>query len=128
MKTMYAITHINKDGMRQLSFANQGRNHYETREGAEAALANLLSANSADTLKMYNDSLEVRPVECYDHGDAVGIYFGTRIEEAVRSFARAGRVPTVTDLKNVGFSRGEIEAAVGAGRLKWRRDGNVEMA
>lgn len=81
MKTMYAITHINGDGMRQLTFANQGRNHHETREGAEEALANLLSANSADTLKMFNDSLEVRAVECYDHGDAVGIYFDTGKEK-----------------------------------------------
>ena len=29
MKTRYAITHIGRDGLRKLTFANQGRNHYD---------------------------------------------------------------------------------------------------
>ena len=41
MKTLFAITHVNKDGMRTLTFANQGRNHYETADKAFAAMREL---------------------------------------------------------------------------------------
>lgn len=76
MKTMYAITHVDKDGLRTLTFANQGRNHYETEKAARKHL-NAIHANN-DVHAIWGDAadtLEVRPVECYDHGDAVGIYF-----------------------------------------------------
>src|SRR3972149_6050752 len=83
MKTMYAITHINKDGMRTLSRANQGRNHFDTAEEARAALETTLKNNSLDTLesiygKVGATSMEVRPVRCYDHGDAMEIYFDNK--------------------------------------------------
>lgn len=74
----FAITHINRDGLRTLSFANQGRNHFDTREAAEEHLAAVKKNNSIFTLHhLYGDvdKMEVREVECYLHGDATGIYF-----------------------------------------------------
>ena len=73
-KTMYAITHVGRDGLRTLTRANQGRNHFETREAAERYLAAMLANNSPDTLRDF-PQMEVRPVKCYEHGDAVGVYF-----------------------------------------------------
>lgn len=82
MKTMFAITHVNRDGMRQLSRANQGRCHFTTeveasrylelfkQNNAQTSLAQIYGAQSVGTFA-------VRPVECYDHGDAKGIYFDT---------------------------------------------------
>ena len=78
MKIMYAITHKHRNGFRTLSFANQGRNHFNTREEAVNRLKAMLLNNSKDTLiSVYGniDSFEVRPIECYDHGDAKRIYF-----------------------------------------------------
>ena len=72
MKIMYAITHVNKDGMRTLALANQGRYHYATWEDAERAL-DLLREGLVNKVGL-ND-LEIRAVECYSHGDAIGIWF-----------------------------------------------------
>ncbi len=75
---MYAITHINKDGMRTLSRPNQGRNHFTTEYEAKKALADMLKNNSRSTLvSIFGDvdSMEVRPVLCYHHGDAKGVWF-----------------------------------------------------
>ena len=79
-QTLFAITHIDKDGLRRLTFANEGRNHYANKRDAEdylrainkntgnERLAQIFGAQSLNTFK-------VLPVECYWHGDAVGIYF-----------------------------------------------------
>jgi hypothetical protein len=80
MKTLYAITHIDKDGMRTLTRANQGRNHFETTEEAQHAIDMMIANNPKDSLESIwgpnaVNSLEVRPTLCYDHGDAVAIYF-----------------------------------------------------
>lgn len=76
MKTLYAITHVNsKLGLRQLTFANQGRNHFETPAAAQEHLDAVGPQLREKVLGQDADTLEVRPVECYDHGDAVGIYF-----------------------------------------------------
>jgi hypothetical protein len=77
-KIMYALTYRGENDLRTLMRANQGRNHFETEEAANEYLAAVLSNNSADTLKMF-PFLEVRPVECYMHGDAVGCNFGFEI-------------------------------------------------
>jgi hypothetical protein len=74
MKTLFAITHVNKQGRRTLTFANQGRNHYATAEAANTAMRDYepdLRARMGDAA----DSLQVRAVQCYDHGDAVGVWF-----------------------------------------------------
>lgn len=74
-KQMFAITHVNADGMRGLTFANQGRNHHETREAAQAYLDAVAPSLREKVLGALADSLEVREVECYAHGDAVGVWF-----------------------------------------------------
>lgn len=71
----YAITHICDNGMRTLTFANQGRHHYETRELAEEALKLFEPSLRAKILGARADTLEVREVDCYDHGDAKGVWF-----------------------------------------------------
>ena len=80
MKTLYAITHIDAHGMRALWRPNQGRNHYATIEQAEEALALFKTNNSPDRLGKY---MQVRPVQCYDHGDAMGVYFDSPVLEIV---------------------------------------------
>ncbi len=73
----FAITHLAKDGLRTLAFANQGQHHYDTRELAESAL---LVMRSSLQYRLGLVALEVREVECYPHGDAVGIYFETNYQ------------------------------------------------
>ena len=71
----FAITHKNGQGMRTLTFANQGRHHFDTRTEAEAALKSIEPSLRAKVLGSLADTLEVREVDCYDLGDAKGIYF-----------------------------------------------------
>lgn len=79
MKTRYAITHINREGFRQLSLTNQGRNHFDTHDAAKTYLVAMIQNNSgktiADTFGPWPETLDVRPVECWDHGDAKAFYF-----------------------------------------------------
>jgi hypothetical protein len=74
MRTRFVITLISKQsGLRVLAFGNQGRYHHDSRQAAEDWLA----AMREDPRSMQNvlgdqpDTLEVREVECYDHGDAI---------------------------------------------------------
>lgn len=72
----FAVTHINKDGMRTLSFGNQGRNHYDTFEDAAMMIDAMRRNNSPERIAQFYgtpDTLEVRDA----HGDAKGIYFNT---------------------------------------------------
>lgn len=66
--TRYALTHVNREGMRQLTRANR-----------EAfLLANTIACLESAYGKQAVGTFEVRPVQCYtsgDAGDAVGIYF-----------------------------------------------------
>jgi hypothetical protein len=76
MKTLYAITHVGPNGLRRLTFANQGRRHYATAAEAEQVLEifrgplGLRQVLTESEMK----TLAVRAVQCYDHGDAIGIY------------------------------------------------------
>lgn len=79
-KTLFALTHVNEYGHRRLTRANQGRNHFETKEKGEEYLATFLKNNSQERLdsvfgKCSAGTFEIRPVLCYHHGDAKGIYF-----------------------------------------------------
>lgn len=68
-------THDNDPEYRVLAFANQGRNHYDTREQVEQALRSVQQNNSPERLKEFKlDQARVDEVECYHHGDAIGIY------------------------------------------------------
>ncbi len=76
MPIRYAITHINsKLGLRQLTLPNQGRHHFDDKDEAQGALEALKPGLKEKILGADADTLEVRPVDCYDHGDAKGIYF-----------------------------------------------------
>ena len=81
--TRYVITHINKQGMRTLASAAQGRNTFETQEQAEAYLRLLLTHNPEERLKqIYGLPLEVRPCPCYPvHFDPQTVWFD--VPEAV---------------------------------------------
>ncbi len=73
--TRYAVTAIGKDGLRSLCLPNQGRNHFDSKEAAEAWLAAFVGRHRDLLAHGRPETLEVRPVECYLHGDAVGVYF-----------------------------------------------------
>jgi len=78
--TRFALTHVNKDGMRTLTRRNIGASHWDRRDDADAYLAVFLVNNTESTLDSVfgvqaRGTYEIRPVECYPHGDAVRIYF-----------------------------------------------------
>lgn len=72
----WAITIPTDDpGYRVLAFPNQGRNHYDTEEKAEQGLKDLQQNNTPECLKQFKlDQARIDQVECYHHGDAIGIY------------------------------------------------------
>jgi hypothetical protein len=70
----YALTNLNKDGQRVLTFANQGRNHYDTRQEAQALLDLFKEDLRARVLDNRADTLEVHAIECYENGDAKSIF------------------------------------------------------
>lgn len=77
MQTRYAITHVDyKTGLRRLTLPNQGRNHEATRAAAEDRLGCLRGPDGLCRILNPQEFLTLRvdPFECYDHGDAVGIY------------------------------------------------------
>lgn len=114
MKTRYAITKINTYGLRVLAFANQGRNHFDTKAKAEAHLAAVLKNNSADTLRsVYGDTTKMRvdPVECYDHGDAVGTVVGKQKAYIAKFKGReVGAIGIFHQIQDVAFGDNEEEA------------------
>ena len=86
MKTLYALTHI-KDGVRQLTRTNRSDSHFETEEKGKEYLKAFLLNNSEELLKQVFGpecigTFEIRPVKCYNNGDAMEIYFDT--EEYLR--------------------------------------------
>ena len=71
----YVITAIKTSGMRELAFDN---NHYNihTKKEANKKLKLLLKNNSSERIEeLVGIDLEVRPVECYEGGDAKQRYF-----------------------------------------------------
>ena len=89
MKIRYAITCVNKDGYRELAFANQGRNHFDDRDSAKLHLEMTLKHNDEKTLKsVYGDisKMRVDEVECYDHGDAIRVILGEDKEFKMHAF------------------------------------------
>jgi len=67
-------TTLDKDGVRVMAFANQGRHHYDTREAAEAWIAE--ARHSFEGRIENPESIEAAAVECYDNGDAKRTVFG----------------------------------------------------
>ena len=78
----YAITHLHRDGTRALTFANQGRNHFDKKADAEQKLAALIQNNDTKRLEQLFGwqalgTFAVSEIDCYtsgDAGDATGIY------------------------------------------------------
>ncbi len=73
----FVITHVNdKDGLRRLTFAKDGRDTYETREAADAALVAFRGPRGLPKVLSVAElaTLLVLDVECYDHGDPVAYY------------------------------------------------------
>lgn len=79
MKVRYVPTHIGSDGLRRGSRANQGRNHFDTRKDAEAWIAGVSASNQEGLKALVGQgdpkSCRVDAAFCYDHGDALGIYY-----------------------------------------------------
>jgi hypothetical protein len=77
MKTMYAITHQYSPISRTLTFGNDGRNHFDTLEEAEAALE--LYKGPSGLCKVLTpkqmETLKVIAITCYNHGDSVDTVF-----------------------------------------------------
>jgi hypothetical protein len=75
----YVVTHIDKNGMRTLCGAAQGRFTQATPEEAQQHLDAMLQNNRIEGDRLagvYGLPLEVRPVKCYPrHFDPMGIYF-----------------------------------------------------
>lgn len=66
--TRYVGTYINRDGMRTLMTAAQGRHTHETESQAKAWLDAVTTNNGGDTLRqVWGDDprFEVRPCRCY---------------------------------------------------------------
>lgn len=80
MRKRYAVTFIGRDGLRTFVRCNQGRDHFDTPAEAHEWMRAALSDNSAKRLNELYDgptgvaSFAVSPIDCYDHGDAVGCY------------------------------------------------------
>lgn len=77
--TKFNISFINKHGDRVLLGTNQGRFFKETREEAEKALQSMLTPeNEGRWRDIYGEqavgTFRVDPFECYENGDATGIY------------------------------------------------------
>lgn len=72
--TRYAITHLDRDGVRQITFGSSARNTYPTEVEATQHLRAVTGNNSANTLRqVYGphvlDTFKVMPVNCYPSGD-----------------------------------------------------------
>lgn len=72
----YVVTHVNKDGMRTLAKAMQGRYTYATPEEAQQWIDQAIAANGDRLAEFYGLPLQVRPVECYPvHFDPMTCWF-----------------------------------------------------
>jgi len=76
---LFNITCVAKDGRRTLCGPNQGRYFKATRAGAEQALRDTMANTGEDRLveiygKQSRGTFRVDAFDCYDHGDAKGIY------------------------------------------------------
>jgi hypothetical protein len=77
--TRYVVTYVNRDGMRTLAFAAQGRDTFETEAAATTYMHAVTAGNSADAIKQAwgeNPRFEVRPCQCWPgHFDPQSIWF-----------------------------------------------------
>jgi hypothetical protein len=79
MKTRFALTMVNPDGLRVLARPNQAHLHFDTPDLAQQHLADTLRVNSDSILRSFcgdPSKLRVDPIECYDNGDAIRSIIG----------------------------------------------------
>jgi hypothetical protein len=78
--TRYVATYVNRDSMRTLMGAAQGRFTYASAEAAQRWIDAVTAINSADTIRQVwgdNPQFEVRPCPCYPgHFDPQTVWFG----------------------------------------------------
>lgn len=80
MNVRYVISHIDKDGLRKMTRAQQGRNTHATPEEATEYLEAFLQSNTKPTLAgVYGSqalgTFKVSAIECWSgHNDPKGIY------------------------------------------------------
>lgn len=99
MNIRYVISHINRDGMRKMTYAIQGRNTLGSKEEAQKLLQDFLN-NNYDALlsECYGSqalgTFEVSAVECYDeHNDPKGCW--------IQDTLNPGQVCLVGKIKNL---------------------------
>jgi len=84
--TRYVATYVNREGIRTLMTAAQGRNTYASAEAAQAWIDAVTANNGVDTIKrVWGDhpQFDVRPCPCYPgHFDPQTVWFGEWIEPA----------------------------------------------
>jgi hypothetical protein len=79
MRTLYQTTFVNRDGVRLMLGANQGRRMFADLDSAEMFLKDLLRNTGEERLSdIYGPqsigTFRTDAFECYDNGDAVSIY------------------------------------------------------
>ncbi len=93
----YVVSYINKDGMRRMMSAAQGRNTHAARAEAEEDLKNVLENNTRDLLegvfgKDAYDTFAVSAIECWPgHNDPKGIWIDEELnpgQEILRGYIR----------------------------------------
>ncbi len=87
----FVVTYINRDGLRALAHAQQGRCTHETPEAAQEWINLATKVNTDEQLRpVYGDTtkLQVRAAACYPgHHDPVGCYFDDDAENPEAYFA-----------------------------------------
>lgn len=74
--TRFALTKINEHGLRVLAHANQARNHFDTREKAQASLDAFKAATGTHSwVHGDNSNLRIDEVDCFENGDAINAVF-----------------------------------------------------
>ena len=74
----YIITAIKASGFREVAFTRNAKDTYATPQEAEKALGNVIANNNAERiLECVGRDLEVRPVMCWNNGEAKELYFDT---------------------------------------------------
>lgn len=117
MATKYAITYLNKDGMRQLLGPNQGYRFLDSPEAAESRLKTTLESNTEKLLsEVYGPqaigTFEVRPVETYGegNGDARAIYYPLTANDEEKVLAMRGeKIAQALGLKKKANGRYNME-------------------
>lgn len=74
----FAVTVVCNE-VRQLFSPNQGQNFFDTKEESDQRIEDIKKVSSSAVNMVFGEfavlTLETRPVDCYDSGDAKGIYF-----------------------------------------------------